>query len=101
MIDKKQVLALAKTMKFSLTDEEADRYSHKLSEIINYLELIQEVDTTDVTPTYYGIVGQLASLREDVAEQSTQSEQLLNNASDTEGAYVRVPAILNDGQGGA
>lgn len=101
MINEKQVKELANTMKFALTEEEIKTYSQRLSNIANYLELIQEVDTTDVSPTYHGTLGKVSLLRKDEAVESDQVEGLLKNARDTKDTFIRVPAILDDGQGGA
>lgn len=101
MINEQQVKELANTLKFALTEEEIKLYSQRLSNIVSYLEMIQEVDTTDVSPTYHGTLGKVSPLREDVAVESDQVEGMLKNARDTKDTFIRVPAILDDGEGGA
>lgn len=101
MISKEQVAALAATMKFDLNEEEQALYSEKLSNIISYLEIIQEVDTEQVTPTYHGLVEQVADLRPDEPKVSDKVEALLKQAPETKETLIQVPAILDDGEGGA
>ena len=101
MISKEQVAALATTMKFDLDEEEQALYSEKLSNIISYLEIIQEVDTTDVLPTYHGRVDQVTDLRADEPKISDKVAALLEQAPETKETLIQVPAILDDGEGGA
>ena len=57
--------------------------------------MLNELDTTGVTPT--GHAGGLQTvMREDLAEDSLESEDVLKNAPRREGEFFRVNSVLEE-----
>jgi aspartyl-tRNA(Asn)/glutamyl-tRNA(Gln) amidotransferase subunit C len=91
MIDRDQVLHVAKLARLRLTDEEVDRMSGELSTILDHIETISELDLDGVAPTSH--VVQLENvLREDEPRPSWPRERMLELAPDASEEGFRVPS---------
>jgi aspartyl-tRNA(Asn)/glutamyl-tRNA(Gln) amidotransferase subunit C len=76
-LTKDQVRHIAKLARLRLTDEEVEKFAPQLTSILQYVDMLQEVDTSKVEPTAQ-VTGQTNSLREDVIRtQSTSPDALL------------------------
>ena len=91
MIDREQVLHVAKLARLKLTDEEVERMAGELSVILDSIEKIGELDLEGVEPTSH-VVNLENVLREDVPRPSLPREKALENAPDTDGVGFRVPS---------
>ena len=92
MINKEDVLKIAKLAKLSLTEEEIEKYSTQLIDILTYVEQLNELDTTDVIPTSRPI--SLSNVfREDVLKEGLNIEDALMNAPVKENNMFKVPKI--------
>lgn len=92
-LNQEQVKHIAKLARLSLTDAEIEKYSTELSQILNYVEQLQELDTKDVEPMIGAVVIQKA-LRDDKVIK-TDSASMLANAPDAEGTAIKVPQMSN------
>jgi aspartyl-tRNA(Asn)/glutamyl-tRNA(Gln) amidotransferase subunit C len=91
MIDREQVLHVAKLARLRLTDEEVEQMSGELSTILGHIETIGELDLDGVAPTSH--VVQLENvLREDVPRPSLPREVALEPAPDATSEGFRVPS---------
>lgn len=50
-LTKEEILHLAKLVKLQLTDEEIEKYQNQLSETVDYVKNLDELDTKDIKPT--------------------------------------------------
>lgn len=92
-IDREQVQHVAKLARLALTPEETERFAEQLSEILSYVEKLNEIDTSGVEPTSH-VLSLSNVLREDRARPSLSTDQALANAPEREGAFFRVPKII-------
>ena len=91
MIDREQVLHVAKLARLKLTDEEVERMSGELSTILDHIETIGELDLEGVAPTSH--VVQLENvLRPDEPRPSLTRERALEPAPDADDEGFRVPS---------
>jgi aspartyl-tRNA(Asn)/glutamyl-tRNA(Gln) amidotransferase subunit C len=51
VIDREQVLHVARLARLSLSDEEVDRMAQEISRVLEHIERISELDLDDVPPT--------------------------------------------------
>ncbi len=79
-LTKDQVLHIAKLARLTLTPEEVDKMTKELSSILNYIEILNEVDTTSVEPTAQ-VTGITNALREDAVKPSEAKPDDLLGAS--------------------
>jgi aspartyl-tRNA(Asn)/glutamyl-tRNA(Gln) amidotransferase subunit C len=91
MIDREQVLHVAKLARLKLTDDEVGQMSGELSTILDHIEKIGELDLADVPPTSH-VVELENVLREDKPRPSLPREKALEQAPDTSGDGFRVPS---------
>jgi aspartyl-tRNA(Asn)/glutamyl-tRNA(Gln) amidotransferase subunit C len=76
-----------------LSDEEVERYSLQLSNILENIEILQQVDTDNIPPATHSIPLQNVLRKDDVAESYHQSEVLSNAPNQAEKCF-KVQAIL-------
>ena len=88
-----QVRHIAWLARLGLGEEEVDKFSLQLSNILDNFEILKEVDTADVPPATHTIPLQNVIRKDDVADSYPQAEILLN-APKQEGDCFRVQAIL-------
>ena len=88
-----QKVSLLARLQFS--DDELDRMTSQLSQIVGYVEQLSELDTSDVEPMAHAI--EVCNVfAEDVARPSFDRERILANAPKRDGECYRVPAVLGD-----
>ena len=91
MIDREQVLHVAKLARLSFSDEEVDRLAPELSKIVEYVEQMDRLDLEGVEPTSH-VVELQNVLREDVPRESLPKERALEQAPDLTADGFRVPS---------
>ncbi|MCQ9195997.1 Asp-tRNA(Asn)/Glu-tRNA(Gln) amidotransferase subunit GatC [Pediococcus pentosaceus] len=94
-ITKKDVEHVATLAKLKFNDEQLEKFTDQIEDIIDLVDTLNEVDTTNVEPIF-NVTDQLNRMREDVAVRSNDKEALLANAPETENGFIRVPAILDE-----
>ena len=92
MISKEEVKHVAKLARLELTDDEVEKYSKQLGDILKHVEQINEVDTQGVEPMPHAIPVYNV-MREDVVKYEETKEELLKNAPYEEDGFFRVPKI--------
>lgn len=78
-LTKDEVKHVAKLANLPLTSEEEEKYSEQLSKILEYFEQLNQVDTSNVEPTF-NVSGLSNVLREDETVASLSREEALLNA---------------------
>jgi aspartyl-tRNA(Asn)/glutamyl-tRNA(Gln) amidotransferase subunit C len=91
MIDREQVLHVARLARLKLTDEEVARMSSELSTILDHIEKISELDLENVEPTSH-VVEVENVLRADEPRESWPRERILDPAPDPADGGFRVPS---------
>jgi aspartyl-tRNA(Asn)/glutamyl-tRNA(Gln) amidotransferase subunit C len=92
MIDREQVLHVARLARLELTDAEVDRMAAELSGVVDYVETIGELgDLANVPPTSH-VVDVENALRADEPRPSLPREVALAAAPDATADGFRVPS---------
>ena len=91
MIDRDQVLHVARLARLRLNPDEVERMSSELSTILDHIEKINELDLDDVEPTSH-VVELENVLRADEPRPSLPREQVLDLAPDPADGGFRVPS---------
>lgn len=90
-----EVKHVAKLSNLPLNDEEIETYQKQLSEVINYIEELKEVDVENVEPTSQ-TTGLINIIREDKVNETrvlSQDEALSQAEKVHDGSFV-VPAVI-------
>ncbi len=93
-----EVEHIAKLARLDLSAEEKARYRVQLSDILEYIAKLSELDTTGISPTANAVEG-ASPLRVDVARESLSTEDLLKNAPDSDKNQFKVPAVFAEKKG--
>ena len=91
MIDREQVLHVARLARLRLSDDEVERMSSELSGILEHVERITELDLEDVEPTSH-VIELENVLRADEPRPSWPRERVLEPAPDPASESFRVPS---------
>ena len=91
MIDREQVLHVARLARLRLTEEEVERMSGELSTILDHIEKIGELDLEEVEPTSH-VVQVENVLRVDEPRPSWARERMLGESPDATAVGFRVPS---------
>ena len=91
MIDRNQVLHVARLARLHLEDDELDRMSRELSGVLDHIEKISELDLEGVPPTSH-VVEIENVLRADEPRPSWPRERILEQAPDPASGGFRVPS---------
>ena len=88
-----QVLHVAKLARLSLSDDEARQMQQQLDAILGYMEELDELDVSDVPPTFHSIPMD-APLRPDVPARCSDRSEILAQAPRSEAGGFAVPLVL-------
>jgi aspartyl-tRNA(Asn)/glutamyl-tRNA(Gln) amidotransferase subunit C len=89
-----EVRHIAHLARLALTPEEERRYTEQLSAILDYAARLQEIDTSQISPTAT-VLDLQAPLRPDEPRPSLPRERILANAPRTEKDLFLVPPVLD------
>ena len=95
MIDRAQVLHVAKLARLRLTEEEVGRMTGELSGILDHVDRIGNLDLEGVEPTSH-VVALENGLRPDEPHQSLPREVALAPAPEPDDGAFRVPSPQAD-----
>lgn len=94
VISRDEVQHLAQLSSLQLSDDETTNLQKDMGNILNYIQQLDELDTTGVEPTYQ-VTGLENIWRDDTVVQSSVSrETLLSLAQDKTVDSVKVPKVL-------
>lgn len=94
-----EVKHVASLAKLEFTDEELQKFTGQMDEIINMVEQLGEVDTTDV-PVTSTVTEEVNVMREDVAVKGTDCTLLMKNVPEEKDGLIKVPAIIDESEEG-
>jgi aspartyl-tRNA(Asn)/glutamyl-tRNA(Gln) amidotransferase subunit C len=91
MIDREQVLHVARLARLELTEDEVRKMSEELSAVLGHIEKIAELELDGVAPTTH-VVEVSNALRPDVVTPSLPRDVALENAPSVAADGFRVPS---------
>jgi len=92
-ITREEVRHVALLFRLGLSEEDIARFQEQLSQILDYFQILQQVDTEGVPPTSHTLPLENV-MRDDEARPSYPAEDILANAPLAEGGFFRVRAVL-------
>ena len=88
-----EIKRLAALSKLSIADDEMDKYSEQLSDILDYVSQLENVDTGDVEPIL-NVLYQTNDSKLDEPQPSITQNFALKNAPKTSGEFFQVPEVI-------
>ena len=95
-IDADAVRHIGKLSRIELTDEEVRTFPGQLTDVLQYFDKLQELDTENVIPMVHAVeLGNI--LAEDIPQDSLTPDEALKNAPQREGDFFKVTKVLGEG----
>ena len=85
---------VAKLARLEVTNQEKEKFTAQLNDILLYIDKLNELDTTGVAPMSHAIAVTNA-FREDKVSESLGTQRALANAPDARGEFFRVPKVID------
>lgn len=92
-ISKEEVRHVANLARLAISEEEVEKMTKQLGDIISYAELLNDLDTENVEPTTH-VLDLKNVMRKDEPRKWIEKEDALKNAPDQQDGQFRVPSIL-------
>lgn len=92
-ISQDQVHYIGRLARLKLDNLEIEQYQKDLNSILEYMEMLREVNTENIHPMHH-ILNEKNYWREDVPTNTKSPQKILSNAPSREGDYFKVPQIL-------
>ena len=90
---KEEVLHVAKLARIEVSDEEIEKYQVNLKKIMNEIEKINDIKTSDdilISPT------SAEALYRDYESDMMEASDVVKNAPKSSGSYIEVPVVINE-----
>jgi aspartyl-tRNA(Asn)/glutamyl-tRNA(Gln) amidotransferase subunit C len=92
-IDKKTVDELAHLSRLEFENEAKDEIINDLNRMLEFVNKLNEVDTTNIEPLIY-VNEEVNILREDEVKQDVTQKEALKNAPKHDSYYFKVPKVV-------
>ena len=92
-INKRRSKSVADRAMLAITDEEAEKFAEQLATFIDYADKLNELDTENVVPMTHALQ-QMNVMREDVAKDVLDREEMLKSVKEHQDGEIKVPTIL-------
>jgi len=92
-ISQEDVLHVGRLSKIRPTDQEAAKLQSQFADILNYMDRLNQVDTSGVEPLYAPHEG-VAAIREDKAVKTCERSELLANSPGDSDEFFVVPKVI-------
>jgi aspartyl-tRNA(Asn)/glutamyl-tRNA(Gln) amidotransferase subunit C len=94
-IDKKDVEHIATLARLSLSKKEIEQYQKELSQILEYVEKLNEVDVSNVEPTFHPLgIKNIMRKDEECKKDKNEIKKLLSLMPKMKEGYLEVEKIL-------
>ena len=92
-VTRKDVEHIAKLARLKFNDEELEKYTHDLNEILTYVEKLNELDTKNIEPLSHPVEGSNV-FRNDELNESIPNEEAIKNAPASDDNFFKVPKVI-------
>ena len=93
MIDKKEVLKISKLSRLSIEDEKIDSFIKNFSEIIDYINLLDDADDTKISNEDEM---EEYSVRDDSKIEKLSVDEVVKNSGKVENNFFAVAKVIDD-----
>jgi aspartyl-tRNA(Asn)/glutamyl-tRNA(Gln) amidotransferase subunit C len=93
-LTREDILKLARLSRVKLTEDEIKNFQLEISEILNYVDMLKDVDVDGLKPTYQ-VTGLTNVVREDIIKDyGITPNELLKNAPHKQDDYLKVKRMI-------
>ena len=94
-ISEELIKKVAKLANLDINDSEIEKYCEQLSKTLDYIELLEKVDTSRVDPTF-NITDNFNVMSADTAIESLTPEEALKNGKSRNGCFITKGVFDNE-----
>jgi aspartyl-tRNA(Asn)/glutamyl-tRNA(Gln) amidotransferase subunit C len=94
-ITREDVIKVAELARLEFGEEELEKFTEQLGNILKYIGKLNELDTKDVEPTSH-VLNIATPLREDAVEEWLTTGEALENAPEEEDGFFVVPRVIEE-----
>jgi aspartyl-tRNA(Asn)/glutamyl-tRNA(Gln) amidotransferase subunit C len=91
-VDEKLVKEIALLARLDLSQEETEMFVSQFKDILDYVSILNEVETENVPPAYLSSAN-AGGVREDEIEASIPAEEFVSNAPQSKDGFVVIPRV--------
>ncbi|MDG1990194.1 MAG: Asp-tRNA(Asn)/Glu-tRNA(Gln) amidotransferase subunit GatC [Dehalococcoidia bacterium] len=93
-LSKQDIEYVAKLARIKLTSKESEELTEQLSVCLDYFEMINAIDTSNIEPTSQA--NNLVNVtREDVVNENMSVDDVLKNAPEHFEGFIRIPKVID------
>lgn len=92
-VTRKTIEHVANLARLNLTEQQKEKLTIEMEDIISYVDKLNELDTSNIKPMEH-VIPIKNVLREDRSEKSYDREKILANAPSSEDGCFKVPKIV-------
>ena len=92
-LTEKEIRKIAKLSRIKLNEEQVEHYTQEISKIVNWINILSEVDTKNV-PCMASVSNLSMPYREDEETVGNCQEAILANANDAQYGCFSVPKVI-------
>lgn len=95
-INKEEIIHIAKLANLNLTEEEIEKYTNDMQEILSFANIVNNVDTSEVDDEKEALeAGNYNVFRKDEIVNFGDRDALLQNAPSQDEGMFRIPKVIN------
>lgn len=94
MITNEQVKHIANLAKLKFSEDDLEGFTEKFSDILDYVEKLDAVNTEDVAPTFQ-VNDHIQELREDIVKEGLSRDEVLQNTVEKQYGYFKLFNIMD------
>lgn len=93
IVSKDEILHIADLADLNIKDNEIDEYAKNLQDILNFVEVLNKVDTENVEESVRAI-NNVNVFRKDEVKEFEDKESLIENAPDKKDGMFKIPRVI-------
>jgi aspartyl-tRNA(Asn)/glutamyl-tRNA(Gln) amidotransferase subunit C len=94
-LSREEVRHVAQLARLDFSAEEEKQMAEEMSQILDYVEKLDELDTSGVPPMSH-VLDVTNVFRDDKIESRIDRDQALESAPETDDAYFQVPQVIDE-----
>ena len=92
-IFKNDIYHVAELARLTLSGSDIDQYTTQIGDILNYVNMLNQIDTTNIEPTTHALA-MTNAFREDIVQDSIPTQDVLLNAPHHDTMCFVVPKVV-------
>jgi aspartyl-tRNA(Asn)/glutamyl-tRNA(Gln) amidotransferase subunit C len=92
-LSREEMEKISRLARIELDDTEIEKYRHEMSDVLNYVAQLNEVDTEGVSPIAH-VTGMVNELRDDVVMPDADPKRFIDAAPEKTDDKIKVKKVL-------